>query len=269
MRPGETGVSREIRIKLNRRGVVRGLLGLLLLPQLGCDSQSFSAPDLVWGVHGIKPGRLHKPRVAAFDAVDHLYLADLTDRIQVFDGQGKFLTAWGRKGSGNGEFSNLHGIAVDKATGVVYVADSLNNRVLVFQPPLTNGMAATRLLGSGLVNPLGLELDPAGELWVNDSDNARYKHYTNEVLATTTFSGEHAWWIKGHVMPVVWKRRHGKGRVFYSSFGHAPETWDNRNVAQMYFEAIKWALGLTDANVTPRATPRYPKKNWVYDAFRW
>ena len=43
---------------------------------------------------------------------------------------------------------------------------------------------------------------------------------SNEVLATTTFSGEHAPWTKGVVMPVVWKRRHGEGRVFYSSLGH-------------------------------------------------
>ena len=43
---------------------------------------------------------------------------------------------------------------------------------------------------------------------------------SNEVLATTTFSGEHAPWIKGVVMPVVWKRRHGEGRVFFSSLGH-------------------------------------------------
>ncbi len=31
----------------------------------------------------------------------------------------------------------------------------------------------------------------------------------NEVLATTTFTGAHAPWIEGVVMPVVWKRRHG------------------------------------------------------------
>ena len=42
----------------------------------------------------------------------------------------------------------------------------------------------------------------------------------NEVLATTQFSGEHAAWIDGHVIPVVWKRRHGAGRVFYSALGH-------------------------------------------------
>jgi hypothetical protein len=46
--------------------------------------------------------------------------------------------------------------------------------------------------------------------------------------------------------PLAWEKTYGKGRVFYSSLGHAPETWDNRDVAQMYFEAIKWALGLTN-----------------------
>lgn len=35
-----------------------------------------------------------------------------------------------------------------------------------------------------------------------------------EVLATTTCSGAHAAWIDGVVMPAVWKRKHGAGRVF-------------------------------------------------------
>jgi type 1 glutamine amidotransferase len=52
--------------------------------------------------------------------------------------------------------------------------------------------------------------------------------------------------------PLAWAKTYGKGRVFYSSLGHAAETWDNRDVAQMYFEAIKWALGLTDGDATPR-----------------
>jgi type 1 glutamine amidotransferase len=45
---------------------------------------------------------------------------------------------------------------------------------------------------------------------------------------------------------------YGKGRVFYSALGHAASTWDDRDVDQMYFEAIKWSMGLTDADVTPR-----------------
>ena len=58
--------------------------------------------------------------------------------------------------------------------------------------------------------------------------------------------------LRNQDFPLAWAKMYGKGRVFYSSLGHAPETWDNRDVAQMYFEAIKWALGLTDADVTPR-----------------
>jgi type 1 glutamine amidotransferase len=45
--------------------------------------------------------------------------------------------------------------------------------------------------------------------------------------------------------PLAWAKAYGKGRVFYSSLGHAAETWDNRDVAQMYFEAINWSLRLT------------------------
>ena len=55
--------------------------------------------------------------------------------------------------------------------------------------------------------------------------------------------------------PLAWAKTYGKGRVFYSSLGHAAETWDNREVAQMYFEAIKWPLGLTDGDATPRPLP--------------
>jgi type 1 glutamine amidotransferase len=55
--------------------------------------------------------------------------------------------------------------------------------------------------------------------------------------------------------PLAWAKMYGKGRVFYSSLGHASETWDNRDVQQMYYEAIRWALGLTDADVTPRPMP--------------
>jgi type 1 glutamine amidotransferase len=52
--------------------------------------------------------------------------------------------------------------------------------------------------------------------------------------------------------PLAWARMYGKGRVFYSSFGHAQTTWDNPDVAKMYFEAIKWSLGLTEGDATPR-----------------
>ena len=56
-------------------------------------------------------------------------------------------------------------------------------------------------------------------------------------------------------MPLAWAKNYGKGRVFYSSFGHDASTWDNRDVGQMYLEALKWALHLTEGDTTPRALP--------------
>jgi type 1 glutamine amidotransferase len=52
--------------------------------------------------------------------------------------------------------------------------------------------------------------------------------------------------------PLAWAKMYGKGRVFYSSLGHASSTWDNPDVYHMYFEALKWSLGLGDADVAPR-----------------
>jgi type 1 glutamine amidotransferase len=52
--------------------------------------------------------------------------------------------------------------------------------------------------------------------------------------------------------PLTWAKMYGKGRVYYSSLGHDASTWDNPNIQRMWFEAIKWSLGLTDADITPR-----------------
>ncbi|WP_201838749.1 ThuA domain-containing protein [Microvirga zambiensis] len=64
---------------------------------------------------------------------------------------------------------------------------------------------------------------------------------SNEVLATTTFSGEHAPWIEGVVMPVVWKRSHGQGRVFYSSLGHVAKEFDVPEMRTILRRGMVWA----------------------------
>ncbi len=64
---------------------------------------------------------------------------------------------------------------------------------------------------------------------------------SNDVLATTTFSGEHAAWIDGVVMPVVWKRRHGQGRVFYSSLGHQAKEFDVPEMRTILRRGMAWA----------------------------
>jgi type 1 glutamine amidotransferase len=42
----------------------------------------------------------------------------------------------------------------------------------------------------------------------------------NEVLATSTHQSVSAPWTNGVAMPFVWKKVHGKGRVFFSASGH-------------------------------------------------
>lgn len=66
---------------------------------------------------------------------------------------------------------------------------------------------------------------------------------SNEVLATTTFPGEHdgVHWIKGCVMPVVWKRAYGQGRVFFSSLGHVRADFDVPETREIVKRGLLWA----------------------------
>jgi type 1 glutamine amidotransferase len=57
---------------------------------------------------------------------------------------------------------------------------------------------------------------------------------------------------KDNDFAVTWVKMYGKGRVFYSTLGHVEANWDKPEMQKMFFEAIKWAMRLTDADVTPR-----------------
>lgn len=64
---------------------------------------------------------------------------------------------------------------------------------------------------------------------------------SNDVLAATTFSGDHLWWIEGTRIPVVWKRRWDKGRVFYCSIGHEVEDLEIPQVTEIMRRGMVWA----------------------------
>ncbi len=63
----------------------------------------------------------------------------------------------------------------------------------------------------------------------------------NEVLATTTFTGEHASWIDGAVVPVIWKKHYGAGRVFYCSLGHQLVDFDVPEAREIVRRGLLWA----------------------------
>jgi len=54
---------------------------------------------------------------------------------------------------------------------------------------------------------------------------------------------------------VAWSKMYGKGRVFYSTLGHTKEAWDDPDIRKMYFEAIKWVLGLTEGSTSSHPKP--------------
>ena len=58
-----------------------------------------------------------------------------------------------------------------------------------------------------------------------------------------------------HDFPVAWSKMYGKGRVFYSTLGHTEESWQDPDIRTMYFEAVKWALGMTDGSTASHPHP--------------
>jgi hypothetical protein len=58
-----------------------------------------------------------------------------------------------------------------------------------------------------------------------------------------------------HDFAVTWAKSYGKGRVYYSTLGHPKDNWDDPRLQKMYTEAIKWAMGLESADITPQLAP--------------
>lgn len=61
------------------------------------------------------------------------------------------------------------------------------------------------------------------------------------ILATTTFTGAHCAWVEGVVMPTVWVKPWGKGRVFYCALGHQPSDFEVPEVHTIITRGLRWA----------------------------
>ncbi len=61
-------------------------------------------------------------------------------------------------------------------------------------------------------------------------------------------------WIKrqDNDFALAWVKSHGKGRVFYTSFGHRTELYWNPRLLQFYLDAIQFATGDLEAPTAPR-----------------
>jgi tripartite motif-containing protein 71 len=116
----------------------------------------------------------------AVNGAGHVYVTDNKNaRVQVFNGDGRFLFQWGTLGNEPGEFSNPNGIALD-AQANVYVVDEDNNRVQKFSSSgVLLGLWGSKGSGDGqLMEPRGIAVDRRGNVFVADAANHRILQFT-------------------------------------------------------------------------------------------
>src|SRR5262245_12650835 len=127
---------------------------------------------LVLGVRG-NAGEMHQyghlrlfnePNDVAFGPNGDIFVVQGHGRgepkVVKFDKDGNFVKAWGKKGSGPGEFDIAHSIAID-AKGLLYVADRNNQRIQVFD---ADGTYIRESKHPG--TPCGLLISPDQHIWM-------------------------------------------------------------------------------------------------------
>jgi sugar lactone lactonase YvrE len=138
-------------IKLSPDGKVLMTLGTP--GEAGNDDKHFNAPSDV----------VVAPNGDIFVADGH---GDKTNaRIVKFDKDGKFIKAWGKEGTGPGEFNVPHGLAFDSA-GRLFVADRANNRIQIFDQ---DGKFLQEWKQFG--RPSGIAIDKNDQIYVADSQS--------------------------------------------------------------------------------------------------
>lgn len=148
------------------------------------------APDgtllRTWGVRdtpGNDARHFNQPADVAWNAQGDAYIADGYGNARVvhLDAAGNYLSAWGRRGTGSGQFRLVHSVAVD-GHGRVYVVDRANRRIQIFTP---SGKFLAQWTHTG--DPFGLFLTPDQRLFVADgiADTVSVYSVKDELNAAT------------------------------------------------------------------------------------
>ena len=110
----------------------------------------------------------NRPTDVAWDSTGNIFVADGIGnaRVAKFNSKGVFIKSWGSKGNGPGQFGAARAIAVD-AQGNVYVADSANKRIQVFD---NNGTFKTQYTNVGTPTALCITPGPNQFLYSSNSN---------------------------------------------------------------------------------------------------
>ncbi|MCF8145706.1 MAG: 6-bladed beta-propeller [Deltaproteobacteria bacterium] len=210
------------------------LLAILSITGLAAEAYMF---ERMWPVLD-QPWYFMQPSGIATDREGNIYVADTgNDRIQKFSSTGGFITKWGTKGPGDGEFSYPYDIAID-GQGNVYVADAANNRIQKFS---SAGEFITKWGNEGSANgefshPYDIAIDDQGNVYVAEYMNNRVQKFTSSgafILkwgstgsADGQFSGPHGIAIDDQGNVYVAEYMNNRVQKFTSS-GLFIEKWGN------------------------------------------
>src|SRR5213083_2802840 len=117
---------------------------------------------------GAQSDVFNRPTDVAWDTAGNLFVADGVGnaRVAKFNNKGVFIKSWGSRGNGPGQFGTVRAIAVD-AQGNVYVADSANKRIQVFD---NNGTFKTQYTNVGTPTALCITPGPNQVLYSSNSN---------------------------------------------------------------------------------------------------
>jgi streptogramin lyase len=127
------------------------------------------------GVAGDGPDTFNQPSDVVVAPNGDIFVADghggaSNARIVKFSKEGKFIKAWGKKGSAPGEFDTPHAIAMD-SKGRIFVGDRGNNRIQIFDQE-GKFIAEWKQFG----RPSGIFIDKHDNLYVADSESRSENH---------------------------------------------------------------------------------------------
>ncbi len=150
----------------------------------GGSVESVYSPTYLYtlgSTEGNGSNQFNHPEGTALDSAGNLWVDDKNNhRLQEFSPSGGLIGSYGSEGTGEGQFKNVWGIAINTSTNEVYISDTGNNRIDVFNSAgKFLRMFGSTGAGNGQLNsPNGLTVDLSGNVWVADLGNGRVEEFS-------------------------------------------------------------------------------------------
>lgn len=182
-----------ILLDINPFAVLVGIIVLFVVGWLVVSMMARAAPTdapehvITWGSFGSAEGQFGVSEYFAVGEDGKIYLTDkLSNKVQVFDDVGNYVSSFGSSGSGDGQFTNPTGIAIDTVNDKIYVADDTLRNVQVFD---LNGTYLNKWSVSPYYHPQAVAVDEkSGDVFISVSSSTLLTN--NNLIAIYNSSGE-------------------------------------------------------------------------------